>query len=124
MGALFLQPAAAPLWDTYNGGGPLVEYTLVPMADPLARSSTGPRGVYFRAGPVPTWRAGTWSLDPMNRFGFVWINSSGGPRHVHPSPAVRAGRLRARRTPRRGGDDPQLLGPRTPPIPTRSRDAG
>ena len=80
MGALFLQPAAALLWDTYGTGGPWSAYSLVPMADPLARSSTGPRGVYFRAGPRADLASWHRVVDPMNRFGFVWINSSGSPR--------------------------------------------
>ena len=79
MGALFLRPAATLLWDTYNTGGPWTEYGLAPLADQFSRPPTGPRAVYFRAGlraDLASWHR---VVDPMNRFGFVWINSSGSP---------------------------------------------
>ena len=69
-----------------------------------------PRGIFFRAGPRADLASWHRVVDPMNRFGFVWINSSGNPSmfndHRRSGPAGR----RARRTPRGGGDDPQLLG--------------
>ena len=79
MGALFLRPATALMWDTYNLVGPRSEYSLVPMADQLSRPSTGPIGVHFRAGPRADLTSWHRVVDPMNRFGFVWINSSGTP---------------------------------------------
>ncbi len=80
MGALFLQPSAALLWDTYNTELPWSSYNLVPVADQLSRSATGSGGVVLRTGTHAD--LGNWhrTVDPMHRFGFVWINSSGSPR--------------------------------------------
>ncbi len=46
----------------------------------MSRPSTGPGGVILGAGPradLVNWHR---FVDPMNRFGFVWINSSGTPK--------------------------------------------
>ncbi len=79
MGALFLRPAEALLWDTYNAGGMWSDYSLFSAADRLGRSSSGPGGVLIRAGERAD--LGSWHrvVDPRNRFGFIWINSSGSP---------------------------------------------
>ena len=77
MAALFLQPDASLLWDTYEMGGARSAYSLLPLADQMSRSSTGPGRVFLGAGPradLVNWHR---FVDPSNRFGFVWINSSG-----------------------------------------------
>ncbi len=79
MGALFLRPAEALLWDTYNSAGPWGEYSLFAAADQLVRSSTGPDRVFLRDGTRADLASWHRVVDPRNRFGFVWLNSSGSP---------------------------------------------
>jgi hypothetical protein len=80
MCSLFLQPDASILWDTYNGGDAWSDYGM-----------TGARETFHRlwpSSPAPELRAGeganldAWhqAFDPVNRFGWIMINSSGGPR--------------------------------------------
>ena len=117
MAALFLQPDASLLWDTYEMGGARSAYSLLPLADQMSRSSTGPGRVFLGAGPradLVNWHR---FVDPSNRFGFVWINSSGTSEGFldlrRPGPAGG----RPRRFPQGRRHDPQLLGRR----PRRSR---
>ncbi|MFI5460253.1 MAG: hypothetical protein ACHRXM_32960, partial [Isosphaerales bacterium] len=79
MGALFLQPSSALLWDTYGGGDPWSAYTLDPAADLLTRAMPGPGAVVHRAGRQAGLTIWHRTVDPVNRFGLVLINSSGGP---------------------------------------------
>ena len=79
MGSLFLEPSATLLWDTYDLGGARADYGLLTAAENLNRASTTPGRILLRsAGQADL---GSWhgAVDPRNRFGFVWINSSGSP---------------------------------------------
>jgi hypothetical protein len=80
MGALFLQPSAALFWDTYNAEVPWSAYSLVAAADQLRRAWTGTNEVSLRASPRADLVSWHRTIDPLNHFGFVWINSSGSPR--------------------------------------------
>jgi hypothetical protein len=80
MAALFLQPSSALLWDTYNAEPPWSSYSLVPAADRLSRSSTGSGEVFLRTGTRADLLSWHRTVDPLPRFGFIWINSSGTPR--------------------------------------------
>jgi hypothetical protein len=77
MGALFLRPDATLLWDTYNGGIPWSDYSLYPAADRLSRSPAGRDSVFLRSGARADLESWHKVVDPRNRLGFVWINSSG-----------------------------------------------
>jgi len=81
MGALFLQPRSALLWDTYNRRNPWSDFTLSPVADLLTRAMPGPGAVVHRAGRQAGVTAWHRTVDPVNRFGLVLINSSGGPEY-------------------------------------------
>jgi hypothetical protein len=79
MGALFLQPSSALLWNTYSGGKPWSDYTMGPAAADLSRAFAGVGSVVHRSGQeagVANWHR---AVDPVNRFGIVLFNSSGGP---------------------------------------------
>ncbi|QEH35542.1 hypothetical protein OJF2_40950 [Aquisphaera giovannonii] len=81
MGSLFLQPSAAVLWNTYSPDGPWGAYAMN-LADVVLES-------FLRPAPAPWHRAGAaaslaaWhrAFDPAGRFGWVMVNSSGGPDH-------------------------------------------
>ena len=79
MAALFLRPAEALLWDTYDATGPWSGYSLFPAAEMLNRSSSGPGTTFLRTGTHADLASWHRVVDPRNRFGFVWINSSGSP---------------------------------------------
>jgi hypothetical protein len=79
MGSLFLRPAAALWWDTYGTKRPWSDYALAPAADRLELSSTGPGVSFHRAGARADLVSWHRFLDPSHRFGFIWLNSSGGP---------------------------------------------
>ena len=81
MGALFLQPSSALLWDTYGRGDPWSDYTLNGAADLLTRAMPGPGAVVDRAGRQADLSIWHRTVDPVNRFGLVLINSSGGPEY-------------------------------------------
>ncbi len=90
MGALFLQPSAALLWDTYNAELPWSAYSVVPAADPLGRS-LGSSEVFLRRVPARTWRAGTG----LSLRSITSASSGSTPRAargVSRFPAVRGGR--------------------------------
>jgi hypothetical protein len=80
MCALFLQPAASVLWDTYGAGPAWSIYGMADAKHSLAR-------LWPRAAP-PIHRAGAdanliaWHevLGPISRFGWFMVNSSGMPR--------------------------------------------
>ena len=79
MGALFLQPESALLWNTYSGGKPWSDYTMRPAADELAVAIGDAGSVVHRSGQeagVADWHR---AVDPVNRFGMVLFNSTGGP---------------------------------------------
>jgi hypothetical protein len=79
MGTLFLQPAAALLWNTYGRGKPWMDYTMTPAADQLGQVLPSPGAVVRRAGSQADLASWHRAVDPVNRFGLVLINSSGGP---------------------------------------------
>jgi hypothetical protein len=77
MGALFLQPSEALLWDTYKPEPPWSSYSLVPTVDRLGRSRIGSGGIFLRSdtrADLVSWHR---AVDPLHRFGFIWVNSSG-----------------------------------------------
>ncbi len=79
MAALFLQPRSALLWNTYTGEKPWSNYTVKPAAADLSRSLGSASEIVQRSGPeanVANWHH---AVDPFNRFGMVFFNSSGGP---------------------------------------------
>ena len=79
MCALFLEPEASLLWDTYSGGPSWSDYDMA--------AATRTFGRLWYEGPAPIHRAGAdadlaaWhdAFDPVNRFGWIMINSSGTP---------------------------------------------
>jgi hypothetical protein len=79
MGALFLQPGSALLWNTYGRKEPWSDYSLIPAENLLARMLPGPGAVMHQTGQRATLTAWHATIDPVNRFGLVLLNSSGGP---------------------------------------------
>jgi hypothetical protein len=79
MGALFLQPSSALLWNTYSGGRPWSDYTMRPAAADLNRFIGDDGAVVHRSGSeagLANWHR---TADPVNPFGMVLFNSSGTP---------------------------------------------
>ncbi len=80
MGALFLQPDTALLWDTYDHTSPIKSgYDMTEAAARIGRLLGGPGRVVHRAGTeasLPHWQA---ALEPPRRAGLVFLNSTGGP---------------------------------------------
>ena len=81
MGSLFLQPSSALLWNTYEGGRPWSDYTMTPAAEVLGKVFPGSDAVVHRVGKQADLTSWHRAIDPLNRFGLILINSSGGPRH-------------------------------------------
>jgi hypothetical protein len=79
MGALFLQPTSALLWNTYSGGRPWSEYTMDRAARELNQMASGAATVVLRTGGQSDLASWHRTVDPVNRFGMMLINSSGGP---------------------------------------------
>jgi hypothetical protein len=79
MGALFLQPESALLWNTYTGGSPWSDFTMGPAAADVSRVIQGTRVVMHRSGEQANLSNWHGMVDPANRFGMVLFNSSGGP---------------------------------------------
>jgi hypothetical protein len=80
MGALFLQPSSALLWDTYEGGPPWSNYDMSAAADCLVASFGEARAVVHRAGLQADLARWHRTVAPLNVSGLVLINSAGGPR--------------------------------------------
>ncbi len=77
MGALFLHPKSALLWNTYTGGKPWSTYTMKAATGHLSRVLPGPvEHVEGAQADLSRWHR---MVDPANRFGLFLINSSGGP---------------------------------------------
>ena len=113
MGALFLQPTSALLWNTYPAGRILVRLHDGPGRPRLERvdRATRPRSCNAPAAR-PTWRAGTARLTRSTGSGWCMLNSLGGPDWFSDQRWRGAAR---RRSPRRAGsrgDDSQLFGGR------------
>ncbi len=81
MGALFLQPSSALLWNTYGGGNPWSDYTMGTAVDRLRQIFPGSGSIVHRAGKQADLMSWHRATDPLNRFGLILMNSSGGPRH-------------------------------------------
>ena len=79
MAALFLQPDSALLWNTYSGGKPWSDYTMKPAAAELSRSFHRAGAVVHHSGQSADLASWHRAVDPINRFGMVFFNSSGGP---------------------------------------------
>jgi hypothetical protein len=79
MGALFLQPSSALLWNTYSGGRPWSDFTMRPVPAYLSRAIGAADAIVHRSGHdagLANWHR---AVGPVNRFGMVMFNSSGGP---------------------------------------------
>jgi hypothetical protein len=77
MGALFLHPTSAVLWNTYGGGTPWSMYTMKSASAQLSRVLPGP--IEQAEGPrsdLQHWHA---RFAPVNPFELMMINSIGGP---------------------------------------------
>jgi hypothetical protein len=79
LGALFLQPTSTLLWNTYRGGQPWSQYTMDRAARDLRPTSAGAEGILMRTAGRADLASWHRTVDPVNRFGLVMINSSGGP---------------------------------------------
>jgi hypothetical protein len=79
MAALFLKPSAALLWNTYTGGIPKSDYTMSGAARLLGSALPGSSTVVHRAGRQADLMSWHRAVSPLNRFGLLLINSSGGP---------------------------------------------
>lgn len=80
MAAMFLTPDLTMLWDTYAPGSAHSHYTTGPAAHLLGRAGVvGPGTLYFAAGPAASLASWDRIMDPWNRFGLIWLNSSGSP---------------------------------------------
>jgi hypothetical protein len=79
MGALFLQPTSALLWNTYHGGQPWSEYAMDRAARELGSTAVGTGAVVHRTGGQADLESWHRTVDPVNRFGMVLINSAGTP---------------------------------------------
>ncbi len=80
-GALFLQPSSALLWNTYEGGNPWSDYTMGTAVDRLRQIFPGSGPIVHRAGKQADLMSWHRAIDPLNRFGLILMNSTGGPRH-------------------------------------------
>ncbi len=79
MGALFLAPEAALFWDTYDASDMRSDYTVAPAVRLLGWSGIARRTVVYGAGPWSSLANWNHVMDPWNRFGLIWLNSTGGP---------------------------------------------
>ena len=77
MGALFLHPRSALLWNTYKGGTPWSTYTMKSASAHLSRVIPGP--IEQADGPQANLKRWQAAALPANRFGLFLINTSGGP---------------------------------------------
>jgi hypothetical protein len=81
MGALFLQPSSALLWNTYGGGNPWSNYTMGPAVDRLRQIFPGSGSIVHRAGKQADLMSWHRAIDPLNHFELILMNSTGGPGH-------------------------------------------
>ncbi len=77
MAALFLQPKSALLWNTYHGGVPWSDYEMSRAAGRLRRDLLGTDAVEHRAGRRADLASWHRVFNPVNRYGLVFVNSSG-----------------------------------------------
>jgi hypothetical protein len=81
MAALFLRPDSALLWNTYGTADPWSAYDMRVAANQLGNGLGHARTVLHRWGgraDIAGWHR---ALDPVNTFGFVFLNSTGGPQN-------------------------------------------
>ena len=76
MGALFLHPRSALLWNTYTGGKPWSTYTMKAAPARLSRVLRGP--IEYAEGPQADLKHWHAAVAPVNRFGLFLINTTGG----------------------------------------------
>jgi hypothetical protein len=77
MGALFLAPDDALMWDTYERGSSHAEYTVGPAVNLLARAGLIRHAIVHVVGQgadLANWHR---IMDSSNRFGLIWLNSTG-----------------------------------------------
>jgi hypothetical protein len=79
MGALFLQPESAILWNTHDGGRPWSEYEMVQSAAEFERIIPGAGAIVHRAGGQADLAGWHRAVDPINPYRLVLFNSWGGP---------------------------------------------
>jgi hypothetical protein len=80
MCALFLQPEASLLWNTYSKDQSWSDYDMAAAARTFGRLWPGDAVPIHRAGADADLAAWHNMFDPVNRFGWIMINSSGFPR--------------------------------------------
>ncbi len=77
MGALFLHPRSALLWNTYGGGPPWSTYTMKAASARLSGVLPGP--VEHVEGPQSDLKHWHEMFAPLNPFGLLLVNTTGGP---------------------------------------------
>jgi hypothetical protein len=77
MGSLFLHPRSTLLWNTYGGGTPWSTYTMQSAGARLSRVVPGP--IEHAEGPQSDLKHWHTTFAPVNRFGLLLINTTGGP---------------------------------------------
>ena len=77
MCSLFLQPDTALLWDTYSGGRIWSDYRMTEAARTLGRLWPLSNPPLHRSGADASLAAWHQVFDPVNRFGWIMVNSSG-----------------------------------------------
>jgi hypothetical protein len=80
MCALFLQPDACVLWNTYGEGSSWSGYEMAQAARVLGHLWPPAASTIHRAGSDADLAAWHRVFDPVNRFGWIMVNSSGYPR--------------------------------------------
>jgi hypothetical protein len=79
MAALFLEPGRMLLWDTYDAVPPWTAYTLAPAAATFGRALRGGGPIVYGSGNAADLASWHRLVVPDQRYGLVWLNSSGGP---------------------------------------------
>jgi hypothetical protein len=79
MGALFLQPESAILWNTYSDGSPWSDYEMVQSAAYFEQIIPGAGAIVHRAGGQADLAGWHRAVDPVNPYKLVLFNSTGGP---------------------------------------------
>ncbi len=79
MGALFLQPTSALLWNTYPPGESWSAYRMDMAARELSELMGDATAVVQRTGRQADLASWHRTIDPVNRFGLIMLNSLGGP---------------------------------------------
>jgi hypothetical protein len=77
MGALFLQPRSALMWNTYQAGTPWSTYTMKSASAHLSRALPGP--IEQAEGSQANLQQWHKTALPVNRFDLFLMNTSGGP---------------------------------------------